>query len=73
MTNPERAIKFMAERLGHWGLGPYEIDAIVAYGIECANAELEKRRVAEALVARLQSIIEIQREALVRERAKGVS
>lgn len=48
MTNPERVIAFLTARMSHCAYTAELIDVIVAYGIECANAEVERRRAVEA-------------------------
>jgi len=48
MTNQERAKRYLLDRGLGYRINEQLLDAMVTYGIECANAELERRRAAEA-------------------------
>lgn len=64
MTNPERVRQFMIDRLGRFTEQAGLVDAIVAYGIECASAEVERRRAVEGKIEALAISCDKMRTAL---------
>lgn len=48
MTNQERARRYLLDRGLGYRINEQLLDAVVGYGIECADAELERRRAAES-------------------------
>lgn len=69
MTNQERVIAFLTARMSHCAYTSELVDAIVAYGIECASAEVEQRRAVEAERDELRAAL--QRTAVAIDRLEA--